>query len=293
YGRYFFIIDWTDQGGAGSALEEDRPDFKVVELVENDLRDLALSDEPLSLLTEMIAGQATLSDISPYKAEGPIDAAMFYGRKAELNTIGSRTLTNYLIFGARKSGKTSLLKALDRRFRERFGRDFHIHFHSLQAAGHEDQIGKFYRAIDDGIASVNDFIQHFSSGASERPRVFLLDEVDQFVTAEKERREELFSAMRKLKDEGKAYFIMAGYWDFYRECLDYSSPLYNFGNRVLIKSLDRPSARELLVGPMKRLGIRYESEELIRDILYTAHCRADLIQMICSRMLENLPKIGR
>ncbi len=51
----------------------------------------------------------------------------------------------------------------------------------------------------------------------------------------------------------------------------------------MIKSLDRPAARELLVGPMKRLGIRYESEELIRDILDATHCRTDLVQMICSR----------
>ena len=122
YGRYFFMLDLTDEKNAKDIMSQDRPDFKSVELNEKDLKNLALSNAPQSLLTRIIANQAELSDISPYQTEGPIGEAMFFGRKAQLNTIVRRTLGNYMIFGARKSGKTSLLKALERRFKDKFSR---------------------------------------------------------------------------------------------------------------------------------------------------------------------------
>ena len=296
-GRYFFILDLTDEKSAKDVIEHDCPDFKAIELSERDLKNLALSDAPQSLLTRIIAKQAEPSDISPYKTEGPIGEAMFFGRETQLNTIVHtivrRTLGNYMIFGARKSGKTSLLKALERRFKEKHSKFLDVHFHSLQAASHEDHILKFYREINDNIGSVGDFIRHFSSITPAHPQIFLLDEVDELIAAPKNQRKELISAMRKLKDEGKACFIMAGYWQFYKECLNYGSPIYNFGDRILIKSLDRPSANDLLISPMECLGIRYESKELINEILNATHCRADLIQMVCSKMLAHLPKIGR
>ena len=121
----------------------------------------------------------------------------------------------------------------------------------------------------------------------------MLDEVDELIAAPKKQRIELIYAMRKLKDEGKACFIMAGYWQFYKECLSYGSPLYNFGDRLLIKSLDPQSAKDLLNRPMKWLDIQYKPRELIDDILHATHCRADLIQMVCSKMLEHLTKVGR
>ncbi len=210
----------TDEQTAREFIERDRPGFKAAFIDESRMRTLALSDRLQTALLKIVASQATVDDFSPYRISQATDEKMFSGRKAELNTVLGRSMTNYLMFGGRKSGKTSMLKVLERRFQERFSDRYDVRYHNLQAAGHQDHVRLFYREIDDRIGSVEDFVRLFSSKSQSRTQIFLLDEADLFATSPDEFREELFVAMRKLADEGRVFFILAGYWQLYRECLE-------------------------------------------------------------------------
>jgi hypothetical protein len=83
---------------------------------------------------------------------------------------------------------------------------------------------------------------------------------------------------------------LAGFWDFYYAAvLDYHSPIVNFGETIIVKGLETDACRELATQPMALLGISYESDELVKQIITDTGQRANLIATVCHEMLTQLP----
>lgn len=66
-----------------------------------------------------MAGQLALAQLSPYQLGGGVNKeAAFYGRAELISHILNRDPANYMVVGGRQVGKSSLLKALGRRYQE-------------------------------------------------------------------------------------------------------------------------------------------------------------------------------
>ncbi|EDN69379.1 hypothetical protein BGP_3449 [Beggiatoa sp. PS] len=73
---------------------------------------------------------------------------------------------------------------------------------------------------------------------------------------------------RSLSEEGRCFFIFAGFWNLYDAALlDYHSPIKNFGESVMIGALELEACQQLATEPMTILGISYQSEELVAQIV--------------------------
>src|SRR5262249_52069682 len=94
---------------------------------------------------------------------------------------------------------------------------------------------------------------------------------------------------RRLSEEGRAYFILAGYWDLYRAVtFDYKSPLRNFGEQMQLGTLDESACARLATEPMTALNFQYEAPELITQIYQATAGRANLMTTVCDQLIREL-----
>ena len=84
----------------------------------SELTHLLLSPTPALTLANLLADQLSLTQLSPYQVGGGVEReSVFFGRQETIAHIMNRELANYLIVSGRQLGKSSVLKALERRYR--------------------------------------------------------------------------------------------------------------------------------------------------------------------------------
>jgi hypothetical protein len=122
----------------------------------------------------------------------------------------------------------------------------------------------------------------------EKPMLFLVDEADKFIHVENKKDYPLLKAMRALSEEGKAFFILAGYWQLYQHlAMDYQSPLKNFGEMINLGALEPEACRDLATVPMATMNLRYDEAALAR-LLHACGGRANLISITCAEIVKHI-----
>jgi hypothetical protein len=279
------LLDLTESQN-GRPLFAEVARFGGVVLSSDNLRDLVLADSPQAALEQFIAGQRPLREISPYRTAGGVEeAALFFGRAAELRKLADRDLQNAVLVGARQMGKSSLLKAVARRLATR--KSIEVRYLVLASADLMDEIAS---ALDQprppSIAAFQDLVR----GSRQRPRVWLIDEADKFAAADaaSAQRSEVSWALRSLAEEGTTYFVLAGFWELFRSAVfSADSPIRNLGELVRLGPLDEDAAAELVRDPMAALGITVD-DEVVTGVLAATGCRANLLVLACQGLLERI-----
>jgi dipeptidyl aminopeptidase/acylaminoacyl peptidase len=234
-------------------------------------------------LSKIFATRMDRGLLSPYQEEGQLKNELyFFGREKIINHIYNRELSNYFIVGARQIGKSSLLKALELKFDKRED----IVCFSFADARH--LLKDMARALEiDKNSSLED-IEFFIADSSKK-YLFLIDEVDEFVIQEKNSGYKMLHAFRSLTQKGKAYFIMAGYYELFSQIsFDYHSPIKNFGETVRLGKLEMDACAKLLVEPMDNLGLYYQDTNNWVKIIVQTGQRANLVAMVCADIIKNL-----
>ena len=136
-------------------------------------------------------------------------------------------------------------------------------------------------------ASLEEIVEKIK--AQKRKPIFLIDEADKFVQYEKENGYLITSVFRKLSQEGDVMFVLAGFWTLYEYVtLDYQSPLKNFGKLITLGGLEEEACQELMIEPMKRIGVSYENESMVEKLTKFCGYRANYIATVCDVVLRNL-----
>ncbi len=236
-----------------------------------ELTNLLLSPDPIDVLTRLLATQLAIITLSPYQTSGGITkSSLFFGRDKILAQILNREPKNYLVIGGRQVGKTSLLRQIKRHYQN------------------HPKVECVYLSV--GLSDRKVFTEHLNNLPKERQRLLLIDEADVFIRREIQENYPTLSHFRNLSEEGRCYFILAGFWDLYEATvLDYHSPIKNFGEAITIGALELEACRKLAIEPMKMLGIDYAQEELVEQIIIKTGQRANLIATVCDEMLKKLP----
>lgn len=100
-------------------LRERKPD-NVVALTGSEITRLLIGPAPVETLARVLAKEIDLTRISPYQINNAIEReSVFFGRYQRLRHLLERDLGNYILLGARQLGKSSLLKEIERRVRQR------------------------------------------------------------------------------------------------------------------------------------------------------------------------------
>jgi hypothetical protein len=118
--------------------------------------------------------------------------------------------------------------------------------------------------------------------------IFLIDEVDKFIKSDKKDNYLITETLRKLSQEGYVSFIMAGFWELYHQrTFENQAPIKNFGELILLGGLEREACRDMMIEPMKSLGIEWQ-DGVIDFVIDKCGNRANLIAIICKELLEKI-----
>jgi len=255
----------------------------VIGLSLQSLKTFLLTEGHTKILSKIFSSKMDRTLISPYQEEGQLrNESYFFGREKILHHIFHRELSNYFIVGARQIGKSSLLRALALKFKER---------EEVICIPLEDTrylLKDMARALGLDRNSSLEEIELFIMDSSDT-YLFLIDEVDEFVKSEKNNDYKILHAFRSLTQKRKAYFIMAGYYELFAQIsFDYYSPIKNFGEVIRLGKLELEACSKLVVEPMDNLGLSYKDAHDGALIITETGQRANLIAMVCAEIIKNL-----
>jgi hypothetical protein len=255
----------------------------------DELMALLSSSDPVKAFVTLLATQLKITQISPYQvSEGVNKDFSFFGRTQLLAQILNREPANYLLMGGRQMGKSSVLKYIARHYQNH--PNIECHYLVLTGSHIQAKLAKTLR-----LPFKTDFetlLEELTNVPEDKYRLLLIDEADLFIQAEIENGYPTLSHFRSLSEEGRCFFIFAGFWDLYKAALlNYHSPIKNFGKAVILSALETEACQQLATEPMTMLGIGYESESLVQQIVSKTGQRANLIAIVCDEMLKNLEKL--
>ncbi len=256
----------------------------------DELTRLLLSTDPIQELARLIASQVEVTRVSPYQTGGGANKeSVFFGRRHLLSHIINREPANYLVVGGRQLGKSSLLKAIERLYQDHP----QVHCYYL-VLSNRSLIDRLSRALGLPRETSLDGVLDYLSGLHQGRYLFLIDEADSFIHAERNQDYSTLQQLRSLSEEGRCHFILAGFWELYESAvLDYQSPLKNFGETLTIGALETEACRELITQPMATMNIRYASPDSIDHLVAATGQRANLISIACNEILKNLSSEDR
>lgn len=266
---------------------------KLVAASGESATEFALSPDPERVLARIIAEQIPLTQISPYQLGGGTNReSMFFGRMELIAHIMNRDPANYLLVAGRQLGKSSLLKALERRYEG--NQQVRCFYRALANKKIEPQLARTLGLS--GKSSLDDIVEYLEKQIQETQQhhLFLIDEADSFIRHERDQDYRVLNALRQLSEAGKCSFILAGFWHLYDySVLDYQSPLKNFGEVLQLGALEHDACQQLITQPMKNMNLSYASDALVDDLIQQTGQRANLISISCNEILKQLGKEQR
>jgi hypothetical protein len=262
---------------------------KYVAPQSKQITELLLSPHAETALAKIMSEQLSLKQISPYQIGGGVNKeSIFFGRRELIAQIVNRDPANYLLVGGRQMGKSSLLKALERRYAD--NPQVQCHYHTLS---NEVMVPRLARALQ--LPDTDD-AETFAAALEQRIHdtrqrfIFLIDEADRFIEHEQAQGYPILNVFRRLSEQGHCSFILAGFWQLYQHAvLDYQSPLRNFGEVLEIGALERDACYQLATQPMQTMNLGYASDTIVQDMVQACGQRANLIAYVCHQLIQNLP----
>jgi hypothetical protein len=281
-----------------------------------------------SFLRSLFASSFPLRILNPYIFRGPVTGRQFFGREDEIAKLRSQTQRSFVISGARRSGKTSLLVETKRRLDAApQGEEIVVYLTFENCTTLADLPRAVLKALP---GATDDYTRLANSERWEHPqnlarlvnplsayleacrrsaRVvrFFFDEYDRAITLERKHgkygltgvlREVL---VRQAVPEGrrseppcKVQFAFAGSPLLYGELLSEQSPIYNFAAKLALHNFDIKTLTTLLTVPLRDLGVRVENSSLVaQKMLELTGGHPSTSQNLCAVLLERLSPDGR
>lgn len=280
-------------------------DPQVVVLGEPAVRALLIDTEPSVAFWAIVqAHQGGLSRLSPFVESGalPSGSPVFVGRRRLRAEITSSVLQrSYLILGARRIGKTSLINQL----KFELGQRDDIELRSADLQGVSTDLGML-RRLEPAPATINAVdpiatlraLGHAAKAAG-RHLVLVLNEIDGLLVGDRS----FVASLRGLHDSGMR-FIMVGYATAAWELRDPQGPLYHFahGDRPQTKAanlaaLEEEEALEL-IGKLTAppLPLRWqtgEEPEAVRLLLERSFRIPWVLQTYCGAIVARVERERR
>ena len=243
---------------------------------------------------------------------------MFFGRASELAAIKAMDGACF-VYGGRQLGKTALLRQAEREFHNPAERRISVWL-DLKRLARPDEIWvpiwrefRKHGIVSEKVAEprrtersdrrIDDFVHALEHWIREHPDhrvLLLLDEADRFLEYDARNG---FPDTHRLKalmetEGAKRRFkvVFAGLHNVLRTTEQANQPLAHLGQGIeigpLIQADDLRAARELVLRPLMAAGFAFESERRADRILALTNYYPSLIQLYCSKLLNELLRNG-
>lgn len=269
--------------------------LNIILIENNDLKNILFSSRPLQTLKEILFRRISSSQISPYQTDGPA-IATFYGRNRELRKILGSTSRSFSVVGARKIGKSSLLARIKKELEDMGAYSLFMDLESPTNPDHQSflqrseiEIGRLLKTDLNFENNIDTFCSVLKSKLSPNKKlVFILDEIDDLLSYDKEKDFPLIRSFRSLFQEGYCQFILSGFEILQNMKRGIDSPFYNFCEEIPLGPLEKQFALDLITEPMANIGIGYDNPDDRELILEYTSNHPNLIQFFCKNLIEKL-----
>jgi hypothetical protein len=269
----------------------------IVVIGQDDVERILHSNRPSGLLQDLIVDQIPISLLAPYETTAPVTGSRFFGRDLEVSRLINNSKTNYLVLGIRRIGKTSLVMEAMYRLNQKKDPPLAIYLDCSDLNNTNDFVREVVRKLEPRELpriDLQKYIFYFPNFL-ERMRqkyhkqiVFVLDEIDRLVVAQREDRE-LFRMLHVSFNQGDCRYIFAGFSDAQQEANEINSPLYNFAQPLYLSEFSRQQARDLILKPMENLRIHVNNpEDVVGRIYEDTAGYPNLIQYYCMVLVRNI-----
>lgn len=186
---------------AGEALRDHCADpANLLVLVDGAAQtELLLAARPIEGLLRLLAAQLRVTRISPYQTRGGVvRPGSFFGRAQMLARVLNREPANYLVVGGRQLGKSSLLKAVQRRLQD------HPHLACHYVSLRDHRLAPRL-ALQFGLpaeTALEQVVEHLAAQCVGKRLFLLIDEADLFFRDEAQHGYGQLSTLRALSEEG-------------------------------------------------------------------------------------------
>ena len=267
-------------------------------LSRDDLVQIITSPIPKMAFAAIIRKQTPVSRLCPFNTNQEASGAMFHGRRNELSTVVGELTTCVTVQGARRIGKTSLLKRGYHILRNRCpaeGRQ-RVHFFNCVAwSNYSHACHMLAHTIDPRrelrLKRAEQNIQYMLERCSHlgaRPLYVFFDEVDRLIDFDSVNGWKFFNLMAWAKDAGMVRFVLAGYRSISRLLLGQNrgrpngekaslmrglipdTPLLLALEPLTLGPLARKDADALLAEPLKSTELQIQSEAVVLERVWKA-----------------------
>jgi hypothetical protein len=271
---------------------------EVVFLSRAELERIVTAPIPKMALAAVIRNQTPLSRLCPFNTSQEASGAMFYGRRTELSLLVEDLGKSVAIQGARRLGKTSLLRHAYRTLRNRFANDRSqrvFYFNCLTWSNYSFACSCLAHQIDPkreqrlAMAEKNvEYMLERSSRCGSRPLYLFFDEVDRLIDLDALSYWRFFSLLAWAKSAGFIRFVVAGYRSVSRlvygqdsrrkgDARDSADTIPSVDTPLLLAleplhlgPLDRANADRLLVDPLEVADVKIHNEPQVQDMVWRA-----------------------
>jgi len=234
---------------------------------------------------------ANLITRSPYVTTGPTPDEMFFDREKILQeVVANISKRSYALTGGRRIGKTSMILRLYRTVLPAAG--FQTLYHDCSVTPTNEtflsaEIRNLQaKSLSPALTTLGDLLK---SPPKESQLVLLLDETDALISSEAAAGWPLFSQLRVASQVGKIQFVFSAYQAFQEAMRNPETPLFNFAQELVVGPLDPQAVEELVIRPMRQLGIELVDEaETVRRIYAFTSGHPNIVQRLCHRLIEKL-----
>lgn len=274
------FFDLKGRSTAAFIISKKVPEYKlatpIVFINENNLCGQTDATKIKQLVLKELQDQCSLETLSPYETDAAVSGEKFFGRRNEIDKITTNENTNYVIFGSRRMGKTSLLKHLDyiyntKKFTLDINRPNSGKAIFLSCLGVDD-LSSFQQLLISALAPSDYWKDSFQklarkkskeiyaqtyfrnlAGKYNRGIILLLDEIDSMI--ESPDCEKTVKFQRMLSTVGYR-FIQTGYRAVWKEMQKNEGSFWNFSDPLHIAQFNKNDSLRLIETPLQNMGIQ-------------------------------------
>ena len=253
--------------------------------------------------------------VEPYDTNaGALPEEMFFGRKEEIERIMSTDYEGCLVHGGRQLGKSALLAHIEKLFHDPEAGRIVVR-DQVTNLGLQDEpalqvwtriynLLSPYEAVvrkdskDDSDAICRDIANWLSQTSARRRVIVLLDEADEFISAESTSGFPEITRLKELMEKTGREFkvVFAGLHNVQRLHNVANSPLPHLRTPTVIGPLnrtrgDRQAGYELVTEPLRAAGFRFESPQDADRILAYTNEYPSLVQEFMSGLISQRHKM--
>ena len=234
---------------------------------------------------------------APYTPNKPVQGWRFYGRKKELDSLINSN-ESYFVVGARRIGKTSLLKEAEERLKKMGHTVYFTSLQNCQSSAEVVNVISRHLSIREVIKAtrrsqaINEkfFETLLKKLKGDKKQITLiLDELGNVIFKKKKDDWSIIGTLRDFSHSGKIRIMASGFQEFFlKQYYYFEGPFVNFASTLRLSVFSPSELEDFLLGPLSIWGHIRDKNSLLQLIISKLGTHPYLLQHLGKYLFEKI-----